>query len=108
MVQLNHLWVQWPMRASSAKRSSAATAARCSGCFSDTPTSNSICGKSCASAAANAYNGAPHVAIVGLAAEGYRVARESHHFRAVQSLEFTLGCDSKLIARVDAFRKKRN
>ncbi len=55
-----------------------------------------------------AYNAALHVAIVGLAAEGYRVARESHHFRAIQSLEFTLGCNSKLIARVDAFRKKRN
>ena len=27
---------------------------------------------------------------------------------AIQSLEFTLGCNSKLIARVDAFRKKRN
>ena len=55
-----------------------------------------------------AYNAALHVAIVGLAAEGYRVARESHHFRAIQSLGLTLGCSSKLIAQVDAFRKKRN
>ena len=55
-----------------------------------------------------AYNAALHVTIVGLAAEGYRVARESHHFRAIQSLEFTLRCNSKLIARLDAFRKKRN
>ena len=55
-----------------------------------------------------AYNAALHVSIVGLAAEGCRVARESHHFRAIQSLALTLGCDSKVIAQVDAFRKKRN
>ena len=55
-----------------------------------------------------AYNAVLHVAIVGLAAEGYRVARESHHFRAIQSLEFTLRCSSRLIAQIDAFRKKRN
>ncbi|MEI8376009.1 MAG: hypothetical protein WCJ35_24570 [Planctomycetota bacterium] len=55
-----------------------------------------------------AYNAALHVALVGLAAEGYRVARESHHYRAIQSFAFTLRCNSKLIAQVDAFRKKRN
>ena len=55
-----------------------------------------------------AYNAALHVAITGLAIEGYRVARESHHFRAIQSLAFTLGCDDQLIAQLDAFRKKRN
>jgi hypothetical protein len=43
-----------------------------------------------------------------LAAEGYRVARESHHYRAIQSLAFTLGCEKELIAQLDAFRKKRN
>ena len=55
-----------------------------------------------------AYNAALQVAVAGLAAEGYRVARESHHFRALQSLAFTLGCDAPLIAQLDAFRKKRN
>ena len=55
-----------------------------------------------------AYNAALQVALVGLAAEGYRVARESHHFRAIQSLAFTLGCDQTLIVQLDAFRKKRN
>jgi hypothetical protein len=55
-----------------------------------------------------AYNAALQVAVAGLAAEGYRVARESHHFRAVQSLAFTLGSDGPLIAQLDAFRKKRN
>jgi len=55
-----------------------------------------------------AYNAALQVAVAGLAAEGYRVARESHHFRAIQSLAFTLGSDAALIAQLDAFRKKRN
>ncbi len=55
-----------------------------------------------------AYNSALQVAIAGLAAEGYRVARESHHYRAIQSLGFTLSCDCTLVAHLDAFRKKRN
>jgi hypothetical protein len=55
-----------------------------------------------------AYNAVPQVALAGLAAEGYRVARGSHHFRTVQSLAFTLGCDQAFIAQLDAFRKKRN
>jgi len=55
-----------------------------------------------------AYNAALQVALAGLAAEGYRVARESHHFRAIQSLSLTLGCDAALVAQLDAFRKKRN
>ena len=55
-----------------------------------------------------AYNAALQVATTGLAAEGYRVAREAHHYRAIQSLAFTLGCDKALIAQLDAFRKKRN
>jgi hypothetical protein len=55
-----------------------------------------------------AYNAALQVALAGLAAEGYRVARESHHFRAVQSLSLTLGCENSLVAELDAFRKKRN
>jgi hypothetical protein len=55
-----------------------------------------------------AYNAALQVALAGLAAEGYRVARESHHFRAIQSLSLTLGCDTALVAQLGAFRKKRN
>ena len=55
-----------------------------------------------------AYNAALQAALAALAAEGYRVARESHHFRAIQSLALTLGCDKALIAQLDAFRKKRN
>jgi hypothetical protein len=55
-----------------------------------------------------AYNAALQVAVAGLAAAGYRVARESHHFRAIQSLALTLGCSNSLIIQLDAFRKKRN
>lgn len=55
-----------------------------------------------------AYNAALQVALAGLAAEGYRVTRESHHFRAIQSLAFTVGCDKTTIVQLDAFRKKRN
>jgi hypothetical protein len=55
-----------------------------------------------------AYNAALQAAVAGLAAEGYRVARESHHFRAIQSLAFTLRCDAQLLTQLEAFRKKRN
>jgi hypothetical protein len=55
-----------------------------------------------------AYNAALQIALSGLASAGYRVARESHHFRAIQSLALTLGSDHGLIAQLDAFRKKRN
>ncbi len=55
-----------------------------------------------------AYNAALQAAITGLAAEGYRTTRESHHYRAIQSLAFTLGLDRSRIAQLDAFRKKRN
>lgn len=38
-----------------------------------------------------AYNAALQAATAALAAAGYRAARESHHFRVLQSLTFTLG-----------------
>lgn len=46
--------------------------------------------------------------MAALAAAGYRPARDAHHFRTILSLEFTIGADSKLVARFEAFRKKRN
>jgi hypothetical protein len=55
-----------------------------------------------------AYNGALQSATAALRAAGYRIARESHHFRTILSLEHTIGADSKMIAQFDAFRKKRN
>ena len=43
-----------------------------------------------------------------MAAEGYRASRESHHHRVIQSLEFTLAPERKMIDTFDTFRKKRN
>ncbi len=55
-----------------------------------------------------AYNAALQAATAGLAAAGYRATRDSHHYRVIQSLEFTVAPDKKLIETFDAFRKKRN
>lgn len=55
-----------------------------------------------------AYNAARQAATAALAAAGYRVTRESHHYRVIQSLEHTVKADPKLIHQLDVFRKKRN
>lgn len=55
-----------------------------------------------------AYNAALQAATAALAAEGYRAAREAHHYRVIQSLEFTVRSDPAAIAQFDRFRKKRN
>ena len=55
-----------------------------------------------------AYNAALQAATAALAAAGYRAARESHHYRIIQSLAYTIGAPSGLIAQFDQFRKKRN
>lgn len=55
-----------------------------------------------------AYNAALQLGTVALAAEGYRATRESHHYRAIQSLEYTLGWTPAQVAELDRFRKKRN
>lgn len=55
-----------------------------------------------------AYNSALQSATAALAAAGYRAARDGHHYRVIQSLAFTIGADVDLIAKLDAFRKKRN
>jgi hypothetical protein len=55
-----------------------------------------------------AYNAALHAATAALAAEGYRAAREAHHYRTIQSLAYSIGLDSKSITQLDYFRKKRN
>ncbi|GAG13497.1 unnamed protein product, partial [marine sediment metagenome] len=39
---------------------------------------------------------------------GYRASREAHHYRVIQSLAYTIGLDSNVVAQLDAFRKKRN
>jgi len=55
-----------------------------------------------------AYNAALQAATAALSAAGYRAAREAHHFRIIQSLAYTIGAASSLIAQFDQFRKKRN
>lgn len=55
-----------------------------------------------------AYNAALQAATAALAACGYRASRESHHYRVLQSLRFTIQASPALVARFDLFRKKRN
>jgi len=55
-----------------------------------------------------AYNAALQTATAALAASGYRAARESHHYRVIQSLAYTIGANHQLITQLDQFRKKRN
>jgi len=54
------------------------------------------------------YRAVMQCALAALAACGYRPSRDSHHYRVIQSLVHTIGADTKLVAQVDAFRKKRN
>lgn len=55
-----------------------------------------------------AYNAALQCAIAALAAAGYRASHDSQHYRVFQSLEHTIGTDSKVIRQLDVYRKKRN
>jgi hypothetical protein len=55
-----------------------------------------------------AYNAALQAATAALAAAGYRAARDNHHYRVIQSLEFTTAPGRKFIDTLDGFRKKRN
>jgi hypothetical protein len=55
-----------------------------------------------------AYNAALQVATLALAASGYRAAKDSHHYRVIQSLSYTIGFGANLIAQFEQFRKKRN
>ena len=54
------------------------------------------------------YNAALQCATAALAACGYRASREAHHYRVIQSLSLTTAADTNLVAKLDAFRKKRN
>lgn len=55
-----------------------------------------------------AYNAALQLAIAALTANGYRLGHEAHHYRAIQSLAFTIGADTDLIDLLDSFHKKRS
>ena len=57
---------------------------------------------------AMAYNAALQAATAALAACGYRTEKGDHHYRTIQSLELTIGADSKLVVKLDALRKKRS
>jgi hypothetical protein len=54
------------------------------------------------------YNAGLQAAAAALAAAGYRAARDNHHYRVIQSLEFTIAASRKQIDTFDGFRKKRN
>jgi hypothetical protein len=55
-----------------------------------------------------AYNAALQAATAALAAAGYRATRDNHHYRVIQSLEFTIAPGRKFTDILDGFRKKRN
>jgi hypothetical protein len=56
-----------------------------------------------------AYNAALQLSRAALLVAGYDVPKgESNHFRAIASLEFTLGYESKILDQLDLFRKKRS
>jgi hypothetical protein len=55
-----------------------------------------------------AYSAALQAATAALAADGYRAARDAHHYRVIQSLAYTINADERLITQLDKFRKKRN
>ena len=55
-----------------------------------------------------AYNAGLQAATAALAAAGYRASRDNHHYRVIQSLEFTINPGKKTVDAFDGFRKKRN
>ena len=55
-----------------------------------------------------AYNAGLQAATAALAAAGYRATRDNHHYRVIQSLEYTTAPGRKFIETFDGFRKKRN
>lgn len=69
---------------------------------------SAVAGLSADTQLALAYNAALQIGAPALAAAGYRAARDRKHHWTIQSLAHTINADPKLIARLDAFRKKRN
>ena len=55
-----------------------------------------------------AYNAALQVATAALAAVGYRASREAQHYRVIESLSLTMGVDTRKVAQLQGYRKKRN
>ncbi len=52
-----------------------------------------------------AYNAALQAATVALSAAGYRAARDSHHYRVIQSLKETVGIEPSVTARLMPFER---
>ena len=55
-----------------------------------------------------AYNAALQLAAAALAAAGYRVSREGHPYRLIQSLHLTIGAPPAVVDQLDLMRRKRN
>src|SRR3954447_7759870 len=56
-----------------------------------------------------AYNAALQMARAALHTAGFEVPKgDSHHFRAIDSLQFTIGADSAIVDQMQVFRKKRS
>ena len=53
-----------------------------------------------------AYNAVLQIAAAALAASGYRASRDRKHYLTLQSLVHTIGADSKLVVRLDAFSQE--
>jgi hypothetical protein len=55
------------------------------------------------------YSAALQAATAALIASGFEVPKgDSHHFRVIGSLAFTVGLDAKLVSQLDRYRKKRS
>jgi hypothetical protein len=55
------------------------------------------------------FNAVLALANIALRASGYRTTNQSgHHTRTVETLEYTIGADAKLIRKLLTFSKKRN
>ena len=55
-----------------------------------------------------AYNAALQCATAALAAAGFRATQQAHHYRAVQSLELTIGWPREDVDALDTFRSRRH
>jgi len=55
-----------------------------------------------------AYNAALQLAILALAAEGYRAARDKSHMYSILSLQYTVGVEPSIVDNLDAVRRKRH
>lgn len=56
-----------------------------------------------------AFNAVLALANAALRASGYRTTNQSgHHMRTLETLEYTIGADAKLIQKLRVFSKKRN